>query len=251
MLLRDHGSQPLDAVLRSALEYAETGRPLPRVTVTDASVPEHLHSLQADLGRHLAHLRRCTSGRRPTMTHDGSRLDPPPTAPVQRADPPGGRRRVRHCRPVDRIRRRGGQQILPVPGEGRSCPRVSDRFAIWPPAPMTTPAAMDARPTGSRSAVRRRSRRVAMLDDVAWNVEPHPSRTAGAHPEAPGERPPRPRTQNNPPPGTREHLARPCDAVVGPRRAGPGRRLNRGGAGPRRACARPGRTSRGRWPSRR
>jgi gamma-glutamyltranspeptidase/glutathione hydrolase len=37
--MRDHGSQPLDAVLRSILEYAATGRPLPRVTVTDDSVP--------------------------------------------------------------------------------------------------------------------------------------------------------------------------------------------------------------------
>ncbi|MGZ4569422.1 MAG: gamma-glutamyltransferase family protein [Blastococcus sp.] len=41
-LLRDHGTQPLDAVLRFALEYAETGHPLlPRVTATVASVSEH------------------------------------------------------------------------------------------------------------------------------------------------------------------------------------------------------------------
>jgi len=38
MLKRDHGSQPLDAVLRSP-EHAETGRPLPRVTATDDPVP--------------------------------------------------------------------------------------------------------------------------------------------------------------------------------------------------------------------
>jgi gamma-glutamyltranspeptidase / glutathione hydrolase len=41
-LLRDHGTQPLDAVLRFAIEYAETGHPLlPRVAVTVGSVSEH------------------------------------------------------------------------------------------------------------------------------------------------------------------------------------------------------------------
>ncbi|RBY92586.1 gamma-glutamyltransferase family protein [Blastococcus sp. TF02A-30] len=44
-LLRDHGTQPLDAVLRFALEYAETGHPLhPRVTATVASVSEHFRT---------------------------------------------------------------------------------------------------------------------------------------------------------------------------------------------------------------
>src|SRR4051812_39952154 len=41
-LLRDHGTLPLDAVLRYAIEYAETGHPLhPRVVATCASVSEH------------------------------------------------------------------------------------------------------------------------------------------------------------------------------------------------------------------
>src|SRR3954454_24230806 len=41
-LLRDHGTLPLDAVLRFAIEYAETGHPLqPRVVATVASVSEH------------------------------------------------------------------------------------------------------------------------------------------------------------------------------------------------------------------
>jgi gamma-glutamyltranspeptidase/glutathione hydrolase len=41
-LLRDHGTLPLEAVLRFAIEYAETGHPLvPRVTATVASVSEH------------------------------------------------------------------------------------------------------------------------------------------------------------------------------------------------------------------
>ncbi|KQS67065.1 gamma-glutamyltransferase family protein [Modestobacter sp. Leaf380] len=41
-LLRDHGSLPLDAVLRYAVEYAETGHPLaPRVAATVDSVSEH------------------------------------------------------------------------------------------------------------------------------------------------------------------------------------------------------------------
>jgi gamma-glutamyltranspeptidase/glutathione hydrolase len=44
-LLRDHGTQPLDAVLRYAIEYAETGHPLlPRVTATVASVSEHFRT---------------------------------------------------------------------------------------------------------------------------------------------------------------------------------------------------------------
>src|SRR3954452_10720416 len=44
-LLRDHGTQPLDAVLRFAIEYAETGHPLlPRVTATVASVSEYFRT---------------------------------------------------------------------------------------------------------------------------------------------------------------------------------------------------------------
>src|SRR5690348_14958864 len=44
-LLRDHGTQPLDAVLRYAIEYAETGHPLlPRVTATVGSVSEHFRT---------------------------------------------------------------------------------------------------------------------------------------------------------------------------------------------------------------
>jgi gamma-glutamyltranspeptidase / glutathione hydrolase len=44
-LLRDHGTQPLDAVLRFAIEYAETGHPIvPRVAETVASVSEHFRT---------------------------------------------------------------------------------------------------------------------------------------------------------------------------------------------------------------
>src|SRR5947209_16144252 len=44
-LLRDHGTQPLDAVLRYAIEYAETGHPVhPRVVATITSVSEHFRS---------------------------------------------------------------------------------------------------------------------------------------------------------------------------------------------------------------
>ncbi|MGY1601911.1 gamma-glutamyltransferase family protein [Geodermatophilus sp. SYSU D00815] len=44
-LLRDHGTLPLDAVLRYAIEYAETGHPLhPRVVATVASVSEHFRT---------------------------------------------------------------------------------------------------------------------------------------------------------------------------------------------------------------
>src|SRR4051812_12856330 len=44
-LLRDHGTLPLDAVLRFAIEYAEHGHPLlPRVTATVASVSEHFRT---------------------------------------------------------------------------------------------------------------------------------------------------------------------------------------------------------------
>ncbi|MGY1617858.1 gamma-glutamyltransferase family protein [Geodermatophilus sp. SYSU D00691] len=44
-LLRDHGTLPLDAVLRYAVEYAETGHPLhPRVVATVASVSEHFRT---------------------------------------------------------------------------------------------------------------------------------------------------------------------------------------------------------------
>ena len=44
-LLRDHGTLPLDAVLRYAIEYAETGHPVhPRVAATVASVSEHFRT---------------------------------------------------------------------------------------------------------------------------------------------------------------------------------------------------------------
>jgi len=44
-LLRDHGTLPLDAVLRFAIEYAETGHPLhPRVVATVGSVSEHFRT---------------------------------------------------------------------------------------------------------------------------------------------------------------------------------------------------------------
>ena len=44
-LLRDHGTLPLEAVLRFALEYAENGHPLlPRVAATIASVTEHFQA---------------------------------------------------------------------------------------------------------------------------------------------------------------------------------------------------------------
>ncbi len=44
-LLRDHGTLPLDAVLRYAIEYAETGHPLTaRVAATAASVSEHFRT---------------------------------------------------------------------------------------------------------------------------------------------------------------------------------------------------------------
>src|SRR3954466_1069061 len=44
-LLRDHGTLPLDAVLRFAIEYAETGHPVhPRVVATVASVSEHFRT---------------------------------------------------------------------------------------------------------------------------------------------------------------------------------------------------------------
>jgi gamma-glutamyltranspeptidase / glutathione hydrolase len=44
-LLRDHGTLPLDAVLRFAIEYAEHGHPIvPRVAATVASVSEHFRT---------------------------------------------------------------------------------------------------------------------------------------------------------------------------------------------------------------
>src|SRR3954454_23317087 len=44
-LLRDHGTLPLDSVLRFAIEYAETGHPLlPRVAATVGSVSEHFRT---------------------------------------------------------------------------------------------------------------------------------------------------------------------------------------------------------------
>src|SRR3712207_1741165 len=51
-LLRDHGTLPLDAVLRFAIEYAEHGHTIvPRVAATVASVSEHFRSEERRVGK--------------------------------------------------------------------------------------------------------------------------------------------------------------------------------------------------------
>ena len=130
-LLRDHGTQSLDAVLRFAIEYAETGHPLlPRVTATVASVSEHFRT-------------SWPTSAATWLTSDGA---PPDAGSLFRNSVlastyrrlltrsartlPGGADRCGTGCLVRRIRRRGDRQILPVSGEGRlrSCPfRISDR----------------------------------------------------------------------------------------------------------------------------
>src|SRR3954452_17028979 len=143
-------------------EHAATGRPLPRVTATDDSVPPSTTAVRRPTPAATWLSRRRTPGRRPTSTHDGSRLDLPPARPLgQRADPPGRRRPVRRCR-TGVPDRPGEPQVLPVPCEGPLWSPGSDRSDLaggegslrpWRPGrPGRGPA---ARGTG------------AMLDDVA------------------------------------------------------------------------------------
>ena len=115
-LLRDHGTLPLDAVLRFALEYAETGHPLaPRVAATvDLGLRALPHPL-ADLGRHLARRRRSSSGRRSPVPQPCSRLHLPPTARRSARTLPGGGHRCGARGLVLRIRRRCDRRVLPAP----------------------------------------------------------------------------------------------------------------------------------------
>jgi gamma-glutamyltranspeptidase/glutathione hydrolase len=125
-LLRDHGTQPSDAVLRHAIEHAETGHPLlpPGVIATVASVAEH-------------HRTSRPTSATTWLTSDGA---PPDAGRLPRTSVLAStHRRLLHAargpsreaqidavlvRPVDRIRRRGDDRSSPVSGERRlrSCP---------------------------------------------------------------------------------------------------------------------------------
>src|SRR3954451_6902244 len=166
-------------------EHAATGRPLPRVTATDDSVPPSTTAVRRPTPAATWLSRRRTPGRRPTSTHDGSRLDPPAARPLRPgADPPGRRRPVRRCR-TGVPNRPGEPQVLPVPGEGPLWSPGSDRSDLaggegslrpWRPGrPGRGPA---ARGDGSDAGRRRRApwtscRRTQLLVR-------HPRRTAGA-----------------------------------------------------------------------
>jgi hypothetical protein len=121
-------------------EHAETGCPLPRVTVTDDSVP-----LRSPLCRptsaHLAPFRRRTPGRRPTERTTALPSTSRRLALVQRADPPGRRRRVRPARPATGAVMASGAGL-----------RRREQLAT----------------TGTWSG---RPRETATLDDVAWPGE--------------------------------------------------------------------------------
>jgi hypothetical protein len=96
------------------VEYAATGHPLARVTVTAGSVREPPHL--ASLGHSLALLRRCPSGRRQTFPHSSSGLDLPPDC----SDAARGPSREARIDAAPTARRtdplRGDQQLLPVSG---------------------------------------------------------------------------------------------------------------------------------------
>ena len=88
-------------------EHAETGRPLPRVTATDDSVPRARPQPAGRPRPPPGSPRRRTPGRRPTSTHDGSRLDPPPARPSRAARGPAREAWTRAAPPVRRPSRPG------------------------------------------------------------------------------------------------------------------------------------------------
>src|SRR3954454_19146818 len=140
-LLRDHGTLPLDAVLRFAIEYAEHGHPLvPRVAATVASVSEHFRthwptSAATWLAPHGAppparRPFRNPPPARPPVPQPGPRLDLPPTARRSARSLPRGTDRRGARGLVHGVRRRGDRRVLPVPGHGRlrsSAPRFPHR----------------------------------------------------------------------------------------------------------------------------
>jgi hypothetical protein len=191
---RDHGRRPRTP--SSAPPRAHRDRPPSSPGGRGPTLGlRRTRSLQAS-GRHQAHLRRCTSDRRPTSLHDGSRLDHRRLLPRgQRADPPGRRRRVRRCGPAGRIRRRGEHQVLPVPARDAVVPG-SLTGSPWPRRRCQAGTESSRRPgrgpvrlPGRGDAGRRRpdrGRRTGGRPLVHLQ-----RRTAGASPEAHGKRPPR------------------------------------------------------------
>jgi hypothetical protein len=193
--MRDHGPRPLDAVLRSARAHRDRSPSFPggRRPLLGLRVPSSLQALRPPPG----FLRRCTSDRRPTSLHDGSRLDPPPTVPRgQRADPPGRRRRLRRCRtgrPDPSSRRppgpsgtRTGTHVVPGSLTGQP----------WFPVPTDGRQARGAR--DDRAAIRcglragDAGRRRPDVDDVLVDdASSAPPPDGGRFPEAHGRRPPR------------------------------------------------------------
>src|SRR4051794_37853881 len=146
-------------------EHAETGRPLPRVTATDDSVPEPLRSVPADIGRPGF---PPTVLFRPPTDFDARRFSPRPTA---------------DCPCAARGPSREAQTCAATPARPGAAPGANNRSYRYPrrdapgPGSPTGPALA----SGARTAARRtlavtgprsgRSRS-AMLDDVAWPVEP-------------------------------------------------------------------------------
>jgi hypothetical protein len=124
-VMRDHSSQLPDAVLRTPRARRERSPPSPGDRDRRLG-PRAIPTLPADIGRPGS---PPTVQLRPPPDFDARRFSPRPPAacPVQRADPPGRRRRVRRRRTGHRIRPRGATQVLPVPAKGHLVPRVSDR----------------------------------------------------------------------------------------------------------------------------
>jgi hypothetical protein len=194
-------------------EHAETGRPLPRVTVTDDSVPEPFRPCRPTSAA-LAHLRRCNSGRRPTSTHDGSRLDPPPTAQCSARTLQGGADVCGDAGPATGSVREVRHRSFRYPGKGHLVPRVSDRSGPGHrrPAHRTqdgTLAVTGLRsgPLPARDAGRRRLARGTRAGGRSFRSATLPP-MGGRLPEAPGRRPPRPRGPGADP-GTRGRNAGP------------------------------------------
>jgi hypothetical protein len=200
-------------------EHAETGRPLPRVTATDDSVPEPLRFLPADIGRPGF---PPTVLFRPPTDFDARRFSPRPTA---------------DCPCAARGPSREAQTCAATPARPGSVPEANNRSYRYPrrDAPVPGSPTGPALASGARTAARRNAR------GDRSTVRPLPARDAGRRRLARGtacwwtelvvRHPSRRRAgaSRKPPEGARPSQGTRCRPAVG---------ISPGAGAPTRTCAR-------------
>jgi len=196
-LLRDHGSQPLDAVLRTPPSPPRPVAPFPGWPGPTLG-PRARALPRPTPGRHRLVSDGAVPARRPTSSHDV-------LASTHRRLPPSSARTLQGgadaCgvagRPTGTVAETTNR-FLRYPEGTIDVPRVSDRIRPWPVAPRRRSRSTRPEVTGPVRAARRGT----TLDDVAWPVWAPPPAGRRALPGSPRERPPRPWISSSTPPAT-------------------------------------------------